>query len=126
MDMLIVMFAPLFALVLFWALPFRTAFPIYIPILIFGVIVNFKMMQSMKLPVRTGLQEMVGREALVVGDIDPEGKVRINSEIWTATAKGRRYEEGEKVKIIGARGLVLVVENPQDKRSDEETSRYAT
>lgn len=126
MDMMIVMFAPLFALVLFWVLPFRTAFPIYIPILIFGVIVNFKMMQSMKLPVKTGLEEMIGRDAIVIDDLDPEGKVRINSEIWTATAKGGRYEQGEKVKIIGARGLLLVVENPQDKRSDEEKSRYAT
>ena len=45
--MMIIMFSPVSALVLFLFLPFRTAVPIYIPIFIFGVIVNFKMMKSM-------------------------------------------------------------------------------
>jgi membrane-bound ClpP family serine protease len=116
MDMMIIMFAPVFALVLFWVLPFRTALPLYIPIFLFGIIVNFKMMKSMKLPVKTGLEEMIGQEALVIDDIDPEGKVRISSELWAATAKGKRYEQGEKVKIIGAQGLVLVVDGPENKK----------
>jgi membrane protein implicated in regulation of membrane protease activity len=115
--MMTIMFAPIFALVLFWVLPFRMALPIYTPIFIFGFIVNFKMMQSMSLPVKTGLEEMIGQEAVAIDDIDPEGKVRINSELWAATAKGGRYEQGEKVKIIGAQGLVLVVEDPQNKGS---------
>ena len=79
--MIIIMFAPIFALVFFWVLPFRMAFPIYIPFFIFGSIVHFKMMQSIGLPVKTGLEEMIGQEALVIDDIDPEGKVRINTEI---------------------------------------------
>jgi membrane protein implicated in regulation of membrane protease activity len=116
-TMMTIMFAPIFALVLFWVLPFRMALPIYIPIFIFGFIVHFKMMQSMRLPVKTGLEEMIGQEALVVDDIDPEGKVRINSEIWAATAKTGRYEQGGKVRIVGAQGLVLVVEDPQTKGS---------
>ena len=115
--MMIIMFAPIFALVLFWVLPFRMAFPIYIPIFIFGSIVHFKMMQSMSLPVKTGLEEMIGQEALVINDIDPEGKVRINTELWAAIAKAGRYEQGKKVRIIGAQGLVLVVEDLQDNGS---------
>ena len=120
MAMIIIMFSPVFALALFWILPFRTAFTIYVPIFIFGVIVDFKMMKSMKLPVRTGMEPMIGQEAMVIDDIDPEGKVRIKNEIWSATAKGERYEKGEKVKIVGAHGLVLVVENQQDKGSDKQ------
>ena len=57
MEMMIIMFSPVFALTLFLFLPFYTALPIYIPIFIFGVIVNYKMMRSMKLPVCTGLEE---------------------------------------------------------------------
>ena len=113
--MMIVMFSPLFALVLFLFLPFWTALPIYIPIFIFGVIVNFKMMKSMKLPVKTGLEDMMGQEVMVIDDIDPEGKVRFKDEIWTATARGARLEQGKKVKIVGFLGLVLVVENTEVK-----------
>lgn len=112
--MMLIMFLPVFALALFLILPFWTALTIYIPILILGVVVNFKMMKSMKNPVRTGLDEMIGREALVIADIDPEGKVRIKNEIWAATGEGERFLTGKKVRIRGVHGLVLVVENPQN------------
>jgi len=115
MEMMIIMFSPLFALVLFLFLPFWTALPIYIPIFIFGVIVNFKMMKSMKLPVKTGLEEMMGQEVVVTDDIDPEGKVRFKDEIWAATAKGERLEQGKKVRIVGSQGLMLVVANTEEK-----------
>jgi membrane-bound ClpP family serine protease len=115
MEMMIIMFSPVFALALFLFLPFWTAVPIYIPIFIFGVIVNFKMMKSIKLPVSTGLEEMIGQEAVVIADIDPEGKVRIKDEIWASTAKGERFEKGEIVKIVGYRGLLLVVENAKER-----------
>ena len=113
--MMIIMFSPVFALVLFLFLPFWTALPIYISIFIFGVIVNFKMMKSMKLPVRTGLEEMMGQEAVVIDDIAPEGKVRIKDEIWAATAKEESFEQGKKVKIVGSQGLMLVVANTEEK-----------
>ena len=115
MEMMIIMFSPVFALVLFLFLPFWTAIPIYVPIFIFGVIVNVKMMKSMRLPVRTGLEEMMGQEAVVIDDIAPEGKVRIKDEIWASTAKGERFEQGEIVKIVGSRGLLLVVENTKER-----------
>ena len=113
--MMIIMFSPVFTLALFLFLPFWTAVPIYIPIFIFGVIVNFKMMKSIKLQVSTGLEEMIGQEAVVIADIDPEGKVRIKDEIWASTAKGERFEKGEIVKIVGYRGLLLVVENTKER-----------
>ena len=42
MEMMVIMFSPVFALALFLFLPFRAALPIYFPIFIFGVIVNVK------------------------------------------------------------------------------------
>ena len=112
--MMIVMFSPVFALALFLFLPFWTAFPVYIPIFIFGVIVNYKMMKSMKLPVRTGLEDMMGQEVMVIDDIDPEGKVRFKDEIWAATSKAERLEQGKKVRIVGSQGLMLVVANTEE------------
>jgi membrane-bound ClpP family serine protease len=120
MEMMIIMLSPVFALALFLFLPFYTALPIYIPIFIFGVIVNYKMMRSMKLPVWGGLEEMMGQEAIVIDDIDPEGKVRFRDEIWAATAKGEKLEQGEKARIVGSRGLVLVVANTEEKSNSVE------
>jgi membrane-bound ClpP family serine protease len=120
MEMMIIMLSPVFALALFLFLPFYTALPIYIPIFIFGVIVNYKMMRSIKLPVWGGLEEMMGQEAIVIDDIDPEGKVRFRDEIWAATAKGEKLEQGEKARIVGSRGLVLVVANTEEKSNSVE------
>jgi len=58
---------------------------------------------------------MMGQEALVIDDIDQEVKVRFKDEIWAATAKGERLKQGERVRIVGSRGLVLVVENTEVK-----------
>jgi membrane-bound ClpP family serine protease len=114
MDMMMVMFSPVLALVLFMVYPFGTALPIYIPILFFGVFINFKMIQSMKLPVKTGLDDMIGEEVWVEEDINPEGKVQIRGEIWAATADGKRLLKGKKAKIVGARGLVLILKDSED------------
>jgi len=120
MEMMIIMLSPVFALALFLFLPFWTAFPIYVPIFIFGVIVNYKMMRSMRLPVRTGLEEMMGQEAVVIDAIGLEGKVRFKDEIWAATTKGARLGQGEKARIVGSQGLVLVVANTEEKSNSAE------
>jgi membrane-bound ClpP family serine protease len=65
--------------------------------------------------VRTGFEEMNGKEALVLEDIDPEGKVRIDDELWTARAQEGTFLKGEKVRICGHEGLTLVVEALPEK-----------
>jgi len=66
--------------------------------------------RAMRLEVRTGQEAMLGKEGLVVEDIDPEGKIQYTSEIWNAMAKEKRFLKGERVKIIGFQGLILLVE----------------
>jgi len=84
---------------------------------LWGFIISF--VESF-LPVRTGLEEMMGQEALVIEDIDPEGKVRFKDEIWAARAKGERLEQGEKARIVISQGLVLVVANTGEKSNSVE------
>jgi membrane protein implicated in regulation of membrane protease activity len=117
--MMLFMFSPILGLALFFIFPFWTAFPIYIPILLFGAFVNFKMMESMKLKVQTGSEGLMGKEAVVLEDINPEGKVEIMDEIWKATAKGKTFQKGKKVKITGTQGLVLTVDDLQKRSSDK-------
>lgn len=64
----------------------------------------------MRMEVRTGQEAMLGKEGLVVKDIDPEDKIQYASEIWDAMAEGKRLLKGERVKIIGFQGLRLLVE----------------
>ncbi len=108
----IILSFPLLALALLYILPFRTALPIYLLILLVTGFIYFKLIAAIKYKVRTGKEGMKGEEALVVEDINPEGKVMVWSEIWTATANGKRFGKGQKVKVSGFDGLKVIVEDP--------------
>jgi membrane-bound serine protease (ClpP class) len=55
-----------------------------------------------------GAETMIGKEAVVSLDCRPSGQVRLDGEIWEARCDlGAR--EGDKVRVIGRDGLVLVV-----------------
>jgi len=105
----IILFSPILALPLFLFLPFRTALPAYIMVLLASGFVYFKIIAAMKSKVQTGMEGMADGEAVVVEDIDPEGKVRVGNELWAATAEGKRFSEGEMVKIYGFQGLKVIV-----------------
>jgi len=108
----LIMVSPILALLLFFYLPLETALPMYITILVVAGFYYVVMFRSMRAKTKTGLEAMIGEEALVIEDIAPEGKVLFKDEIWTATARGREIVKGQKVKILEAKGLVLVVEGP--------------
>jgi len=108
----IIMLSPVWAVVLFYFLPLSTALPFYIVILIVAAYCNIVMFWSMRAKPKTGVEAMIGKETLVIEDIDPEGRIEIAGEIWAATARGKRIIAGKAVKILKANGLVLVVEAP--------------
>jgi membrane-bound ClpP family serine protease len=105
----IVMVAPILALPLFYYFPLGTALPIYIVVLIASAYCNIAMVWSMRAKAKSGVAAMIGERALVIEDIDPEGKVEVWGEIWMATAKNKRIPAGREVKILDAKGLVLTV-----------------
>jgi membrane-bound serine protease (ClpP class) len=57
-----------------------------------------------------GLSDMLGTRGEVVKRLDPEGMIRIKSELWKAKSVGRKIEIGEEVTVVGQRGLKLIVE----------------
>jgi membrane protein implicated in regulation of membrane protease activity len=75
--------------------------------------------------VRTGTERLVGMKASAQSNLDPEGYVRINGELWRAQVKTgnppiRRHSG---VRILGARGLTLLVElDGGEKQSDQKQS----
>ncbi len=57
-----------------------------------------------------GLADMLGIRGEVVKCLDPEGMIRIKSELWKAKSAGRKIEIGEEVTVVGQKGLKLIVE----------------
>jgi membrane-bound ClpP family serine protease len=113
MVMIITMALPILGLLFFFFLPFWTALPVYLCCLLFAGLMYYGMFSVMggRRKVQTGFEKFIDEEAVVVEDLNPEGKVQINDEIWKATAKGKRFQKGEKVWISGAQGLTLIVED---------------
>jgi membrane protein implicated in regulation of membrane protease activity len=53
---------------------------------------------------------------VVIEDINPEGKIMVGSEIWTAESGGERFRRGQKVVISGFEGLTAIVRGPLEAR----------
>lgn len=61
----------------------------------------------------TGPEALPGQTATVVEELDPAGFVKIGSELWRAECTNGNAEMGEKVRVVGVRGNVLLVERPK-------------
>jgi membrane protein implicated in regulation of membrane protease activity len=117
--MVVVMALPILGLGLFYLCPFQVALPVYLLFLFISGFIYYGMFTVMgkKRKVRTGFEEMTGGEAVVLKDIDPEGEVQINGELWTARVERGRFLKGEKVRICGHEGLTLIVEALTEKEN---------
>ncbi|MEJ2141570.1 MAG: nodulation protein NfeD [Gammaproteobacteria bacterium] len=60
-------------------------------------------------PVVSGLEELIGSEAVVINDFNQTGTVSIHSETWRAQTD-LPVQKGQKVKVMGSKGLTLQVE----------------
>jgi len=60
-------------------------------------------------PVVSGLEELVGGEAIVLNDFEHTGRVTIHSEIWNAQTY-IPLSKGQAVKVTAIKGLILQVE----------------
>jgi membrane protein implicated in regulation of membrane protease activity len=63
---------------------------------------------------RSGVQALIGRDAVVVQRIDNDentGQVRIGGEVWRARAFGdeQTFEEGAKVQVTAFEGVTALV-----------------
>ena len=121
--MAVIMVSPLAALLLFSYFPFYTALTLYTLILIVAGYCYYVMFKSMRDEAKTGMETMFGKEGLVIEDIDPEGKIVFKNDIWTATTRGEKISSGERVKIMGAKGLVLTVEGFRNDGMGEDSGR---
>ena len=83
-----------------------------------GAMVLFVLVNIMRIrmmPAQTGVESIVGREAVTRSTLDPEGFVFFDGERWSAESEGGTIQEGERVVITEVHGLKLKVKKePQE------------
>ncbi|MEO2151829.1 MAG: NfeD family protein [Thermococcus sp.] len=108
------------AVVLLAVLP---ALGIEVPVLIIGLILGVLIVKDVlvapyvlrggleKRP-QTGPESLVGRTAMVVENLSPEGLVKLDGELWRAECLHGTARRGENVRVVGFDGTKLLVELP--------------
>jgi len=95
-------------------------FGVYVQILVFGavsmvlVLLTRRLVLSWEPPRKIHVEEIVGKEALVIETIDNKqgtGLVKINGDVWRAFSEDDDVivEKGEHVKILRVEGAHVVV-----------------
>ncbi len=69
----------------------------------------YKVVESFRRQSSTGREELIGKTAVVVSTLDPEGTVSYLGEIWNAISISGRIDSGEEVTISRVDGLILTV-----------------
>ena len=75
----------------------------------FFIVVAFLAFSAYRGKPASGMEGLMGETGVVEERIDPVGLIFAHGEYWKATCK-EIVEEGEKVQVIGSRGLELIVE----------------
>lgn len=86
----------------------RLMLPTIILVGSFFILVSALAFRAYRVKPKSGMDGLIGEVGLVKEAIDLEGLIFVHGEFWRATA-GEKIEEGEKVKVEGAEGLILRV-----------------
>ena len=65
--------------------------------------------RSLRQPLLSGPESLIGRRGLTVEPLDPEGYVNIRSELWRAISDGTPISTGAQVEVCELDGTKLVV-----------------
>jgi len=75
----------------------------------FVIFVIYAIVRGQRRRLSAGIEEMIGKEAVVRTTLKPKGTVLAEGELWTAIAEDSTIEAGEEVIITRTEGLKLWV-----------------
>ena len=75
----------------------------------FIIFIIYAIVKGQRRKLSAGVEEMIGKEAVVRTALKPKGTVLAEGELWTAIAEDSTIEPGEEVIITRAEGLKLWV-----------------
>ncbi|MCE4609705.1 MAG: hypothetical protein F7C36_04920 [Desulfurococcales archaeon] len=80
-----------------------------------SIFVSYKIIETYRKPPAIGEEELIGKKGLVIEDLDPEGKILIEGEIWRARSISGHIRADKEVIVRGVEGLTLIVEEIQNE-----------
>jgi len=81
----------------------------------FFLVMIFFLLSTFKIKSISGKQGMMGAIGTVTKELNPEGMVMVEGELWKARSNAGAIAKGEKVKILKVQNLKILVEKaPQD------------
>lgn len=101
----LLLLSPVIGLVLFLILPWTIALPLYLLIVALSLWLYVKIMESMRQPVKTGSEGLLGQ----VAEVRPSGSLIVKGERWSI-AQPDGLTPGQQVRIVGFDGLRLEVQ----------------
>jgi membrane-bound serine protease (ClpP class) len=96
----------------------RLMMPTIVLIGAFFVSIAYLAFRAYKRTPKGGMEGLLGEQGVVEERIDPVGLVFAHGEYWKATSD-EVVEDGEKVEIIGSKGLELIVKKQKETQRKE-------
>lgn len=88
-------------------------------IVVFAALLVWKSIESQKTRKSTGRESLIGKEGIVVNQLNPDGWISIEGVRWRAHSTGSEpVIEGERVKVLRLEGLSIVVEKLNSRNPD--------
>jgi membrane-bound serine protease (ClpP class) len=78
-------------------------------IVFFSLIILRAILNAMKRPPQMGAERFVGRTAVSLSDLSPDGEVFIDHQNWSATNIGGQVQKGDSVKVVAVSGVRLLM-----------------
>ena len=101
---------PILALPVFWLWPLEVAGPVYAVIAAASLAIYAFTIKAMRLPVRTGKEEMLHSTGRIIDMPDARTIwVRVHDERWRARSPRGGLHAGDRVRVVGMDGMTLVV-----------------
>jgi membrane-bound serine protease (ClpP class) len=85
----------------------------------FIIFVIYAIVKGQRRKLSAGIEEMIGKEAVVRTTLNPKGTVLAEGELWTAIAENSTIESGEEVIITRTEGLKLWVTRKSKEKEKE-------
>lgn len=101
----LLLMSPLIGLGLFLILPWPVALPLYLIIVALSFLLYAKIMQSMRRPVMTGRESLLGH----VAEVRSGNTLKVGGEHWLIAGR-EQWAPGQQVRIVGFKGLRLEVQ----------------
>ena len=83
------------------------------------IFVIYAIVKGQRRKLSAGVEDMIGKEAVVQTTLNPKGMVLAEGELWTAIAEGSTIEPGEEVIITKVEGLKLWVTKKSKEKEEK-------